>query len=229
MSSSYTGVNPLSYLGVRPNNPSPLYFDDRPPTSADVKNFQLGTIWVDKDGEDAYILVSVATGVATWVTVGGNPGDLQSITTPDASVVTPTAGNVNFLNGSGISMTGSGSNLTVAATATPFLITWSVQTGATQALSVNEGFVSNAGGGVTYTLPATAALGDVIFVSSVNAGGWTIAQNAGQTIQMGNQATTTGAGGSLASNAVGDSLYLVCWTANTDFLVFNSMGNITVT
>src|ERR1700687_1425375 len=40
--------------------------------------------------------------------------------------------------------------------------TWTDVTTATQALSVANGYITDRGAGVTYTLPATAALGDMI-------------------------------------------------------------------
>jgi hypothetical protein len=45
---------------------------------------------------------------------------------------------------------------------------------------------------------------------------------------MGNQDTTTGAGGSLTATDPSDGVELLCTTANTDFTVLSSMGNITV-
>ena len=71
-------------------------------------------------------------------------------------------------------------------------------------------------------------VGDIIEIVGKGAGGWLIAQNAGQTIHFGSSDTTTGAGGSLASTNRYNSIYLVCITANTDFLVKTSGGNITV-
>ena len=108
-------------------------------------------------------------------------------------------------------------------------LSWSVVTGTTQAMVAQEGYFANNAGTVTATLPATAAVGDTFAIAGMNnSTGWTIAQNAGQTIHFGTSDTTTGVGGSLSSTATYDSVELVCNVANTDFIVVQSVGNITV-
>jgi len=214
-------------MGVKRLTPPNLSIESDAPTTSDIKNFDLGAVWLDTTTENVYMLVNKDGGVATWQLLGGQQ-DLISITTPDSTVVEPTDGNINFLNGSGITITGSGSDITFTATASPFILQWEVITDATKTIVVNEGYFANRGAGVTFTLPAVSALGDVFYLSAINAGGWILAQNAGQDVRMGNQITTTGAGGSLASTAIGDSLFCVCSVANTSFVVISSMGNITV-
>jgi len=214
-------------LGYPPNSQPSVQriTQNRAPTTNDYRNFREGAEWLDKSSNDWWKLSDITGTVATWVRIGGTPGDLNTITTPDSTVVVPTAGNINFLNGTGMNITGSGSEITFNVERQVF--PWSVITGATQALSTNEGYFANAGGGVAFSLPSTAEVGDIIYVSGINAGGWSITQAAGQTIHIGNQDTTTGAGGSLFSNAIGDSVTLVCSVQNTDFVVIASMGNIT--
>jgi len=107
-------------------------------------------------------------------------------------------------------------------------LTWSEQTGTTQAMAVGHGYILNNAGTVTATLPATAALGDLMAIVGKGSGGWLVAQNSGQTIHFGSVNTTTGAGGSLASTNRYDSFEIVCITANTDFVVRSSIGNLTV-
>jgi len=105
---------------------------------------------------------------------------------------------------------------------------WNEVTGTSSAIAVNNGYIANNGALVTLTLPATAALGSVIEVCGKGAGGWLIAQNAGQTVHFGASNTTTGVGGSLASSLQYDAVRMVCITANTDFVVLSSIGNLTV-
>lgn len=95
-------------------------------------------------------------------------------------------------------------------------------------MAVNNGYIANNGATVQLTLPAVAVIGDMIRVTGKGAGGWQIQQNAGQTIYFASQATTTGAGGSLSSTDDRDSIELVCVTANNDWNVLSSIGNITV-
>lgn len=107
--------------------------------------------------------------------------------------------------------------------------TWVDVASGTQALAVDTGYITDNGASlVTYTLPATAAQGSIIEVSGKSSGGWVIAQNAGQQIHIGNQATTAGVPGSLASTNQWDYIKLLCVTANTTFNVIGGVGNITI-
>lgn len=127
--------------------------------------------------------------------------------------------------GTGISITPGANTITIASTGG---MTWSEVTGTSQSMAVNHGYILNNVALVTATLPATAAVGDIVAVVGSGSGGWAIAQNAGQTIHFGNQNTTTGAGGSLASTNRYDSIELICNIANTDWVARSSIGNITV-
>lgn len=147
-----------------------------------------------------------------------------------AKVVTINAdqlGSATITAGTGIAVTPGANTITIASTAGGFA--WNVITGATQTLAVQNGYISNRAGLVTYTLPATAAVGDMIRVTLINAAGsWTIAQNAGQTIKISGGDTTVGVGGSLSSTANGDTIELLCTVANTNFIVLSVVGNLTV-
>lgn len=103
---------------------------------------------------------------------------------------------------------------------------WNEITTTTVTFAVNNGYIMNNASRVTGTLPATAAQGSIIEVAGKGAGGWKIGQNAGQTIHFDGNNTTTGTGGSLSSQATFDSVRLLCITANTDFSVISSIGNI---
>lgn len=107
-------------------------------------------------------------------------------------------------------------------------ITWNEVTGTSQAALVDNGYLTNNAALVTVTLPTTAALGDIVAVVGVGAGGWLIAQNASEIIHFANADTTTGTGGSLASSHRRDSVELVCVVANTEWNVISSVGNLTV-
>lgn len=138
----------------------------------------------------------------------------------DPSAATLTAGTgVTISNGAGsITINAAGGGLT-----------WTVVTGTTQAAAVNNGYIANNAGLVTVTLPATSAVGDTVAVTGINnATGWKVAQNAGNQIFFGTQSTTSGTGGSLASTATRDTVYLVCMVANGAWNVVGSIGNITI-
>jgi hypothetical protein len=162
-------------------------------------------------------LITSASGVPSWqaltdgqVLIGvtaGSPTAAQ-ITGSGGITVSSAAGTIN------ISGTGSG-------------IGWTEVTGTTQSMSADAGYVASNAGLVTMTLPNLAAFGTVINVQGKGAGGWKIAQNAGQTIHFGNVDTTTGATGYLASTNRYDSIQLLCITANTDWAIMTTQGVVT--
>ncbi len=105
---------------------------------------------------------------------------------------------------------------------------WVDQTGTSVTMSINTNYVADNASLITFTLPATAAFGDIFQVTGKGLGGWKIAQASGQQINFGNAPTTVGTGGYLASTNRFDSVSIVCVTANTEFVVYASIGNITV-
>lgn len=102
-----------------------------------------------------------------------------------------------------------------------------VVSGSTQQAAVNNCYVSNNAGTCTITLPTTASVGDEIQIMGLGAGGWALAQNASQLVHFGNIVTTTGTGGSVASQNAFDSLRVKCVVANTTFNVIAAQGNMT--
>jgi hypothetical protein len=83
---------------------------------------------------------------------------------------------------------------------------------------------------LTMTLPVTAAAGTVIAIqgTAVGAGGWVIAQNAGQNIQVGTVSSTIGVGGSIASTNANDGITLLCTVADTTWNEVGMVGNLTI-
>ena len=103
-------------------------------------------------------------------------------------------------------------------------------TSTSQTMAVNTGYITNNSALVTTILPSTSVVGDLVWIVGKGAGGWKIAQNAGQTIHFGNQDTTTGVGGHLDSSNQYDAIQLPCTAANTDWTCTGiSQGNISVT
>ncbi len=142
----------------------------------------------------------------------------------DTAGVSPVAATLTA--GAGITIVNGAGSITISSTGG---FTWNEVTGISQSASVNNGYITNNAALVTVTLPATAAIGDSVQLAGKGAGGWKIAQNAGQTIHFIDTDTTTGVGGSLDSTKQYDAVELVCITANTDWAVIDSVGNITVT
>jgi hypothetical protein len=65
---------------------------------------------------------------------------------------------------------------------------WQVVSGTSQQAEPNCGYIANNAAQVTITLPTTPTTGDTVRVSGLGAGGWKIAQNAGQSVLVGNVA-----------------------------------------
>jgi hypothetical protein len=109
-------------------------------------------------------------------------------------------------------------------------VTWNVITGASQAMTTNNGYVANrAGTAVAFTLPTTAAVGDVLPIIGINTGGWSLAQASGQSVQIGATTSTVGAGGSVTSQAGTDSVYLICVVANTKWAILGGPQSLGLT
>lgn len=100
--------------------------------------------------------------------------------------------------------------------------------GASGALLVNVGYICTAGAALSFSLPATSAVGAQVALTLDGSTSWTITQGAGQSIRVGSSSTAVGAGGSLSSTAQGDTVVMVCSVANTKWNVISEIGNITV-
>ena len=119
------GLFPLSYMGVVPVSPVNFVIDNRPPTVNDYKNFYVGDLWLDVDtntpptNEDIWMLVSVASNVATWINLGGGDAETLSGDAGINPVFPDGADNINVFgdNVAGITVSGDGVNtLTVSTT-----------------------------------------------------------------------------------------------------------------
>jgi len=133
-----------------------------------------------------------------------------------------------FQAGTGISLvnaSGVAGNTTITASGSGGF-TWE-NIGASQTLEVFTGYFCSTGDVLSLSLPLTSAEGDTIEVVLDGSTRWIITQGAGQRIRLGNLATTTGAGGSITSTLQGDSIRLVCQTANTFWVAVSSVGSFT--
>ena len=226
--------NPLDYTGPG-QNVIPLKSFPRIPLTTDVKyrpgqfallskNPSTGT-----EGDLYYLSNFNSSGQAIWSKFSTGEDEVESFI-PDSgtSPVTPTAsGQVTVTGTGGVSVVGGTNTLTFTGSGAGF--DWNNVTGTTQAMVASNAYVANNAGLVTFTLPATAAFGDVFMVVGYGAGGWAIAQNALQSIAMGALTSTVGITGSIASTLASNVVSIVCIVANTTFKVIQSNGNITVT
>ncbi len=178
--------------------------------------------------------VSAAPTSGTGITVGLGAGTMTVSTsalltaTSSSGTATVSSNNITFVGAAGVTTSATGSTVTITGSGSGG-IAWNNVTGATQAMAVNNGYISNDGATlVTMTLPSTASVGAIIQVQGAGSGLWTIAQNAGQIINFNAVASTTGVTGSVSSTSQYDSITLICITANTTWAVNQSTGNLSV-
>lgn len=171
------------------------------------------------------VVDEIATANSAMLVTNSSGVPAMSSTMTDGQIVigstsgTPTAGTLTA--GAGISITNGAASITVASTASG--LTWANISGTTQAAAVNSGYVVGNASQTTITLPATAALGSVVAVQGKGAAGWILAANTGQTINIGQSATTSG--GTVTSAAANDAIEVVCVTANTTWSMRSAVSS----
>jgi hypothetical protein len=177
------------------------------------------------------------TGVSTLtshgILMGNGAGDINATAEPsNGQLLIGKTGDFPQLAqlqpGPGIAITSGAGSITVSAWGGG--VSWTVET-VNLNFTVNKGIVANKAGRLDVTLPATAAIGDILEITGINtAVGWRIAQNANQRIHLGATSSTVGVGGYVEATAIRDSVKLVCVVAgaSTEYNVLSSFGNITV-
>lgn len=148
--------------------------------------------------------------------------------------LTAVSGAVAYSGASAIGFTAAGSSgqfLQSQGTGEPIwtavpgiLVTWSTIVTATLAAAINNGYViADTSAPCVVTLPATAPIGSKISLRGLSTGmGWTATANTGQTIQFGNQ--TSSSAGSWGTTVPSDSCDLECIVANTVWTLTNCVS-----
>lgn len=190
---------PLAYNGavvvpfiMRTFNPEPTF-----------NTFSVPTIWINTATSNAYILVSKALGVAVWVRIGGQPGEIDTITTPDMVVVVPTAGNINFLNGTGMNITGSGSNITFNVSGA-FAAQYTADSGIAVPAANNLNVLGGSTGLTTLGAGSTLSLTGTLNVAHGGTGNTTFTAN-GVLIGNGTNPVTSTAAGTDGQTLIGNT------------------------
>ena len=128
--------------------------------------------------------------------------------------------------GSNINITNSPGKITIASTGVGFSYTEKTDD---FTMSSGSGYIMNkASSTIVATLPATASEGTTIKIVGKGESGWSIAQQAGQTIHFGSCNTKTGTDGLLASTNQYDCIELICTVKDTDWTVRSAQGNLNV-
>jgi len=197
----------------------------------DVTNLGVVTLLNDLDVSEGGTGVSTLT--SHGILMGNGAGDIQATAEPtDGQILIGKTGDfpqlASLTAGAGISVTPGAGTITIANTSTG--MAWTAVT-VDAVLVVNTGTVANKAGLLSMTLPATAAIGDILEFTNINTTvGLRIVQNANQYIRFGTVLSTTGVGGYVETTQLGDSLKLVCIVAgaSTGWCVLGSHGNWTI-
>lgn len=234
-------VNPQGFWAIPGNAVStyPFYtvmaYRDPDVNDLNSKNgpYQLGQRWINRATyQEWYFDGATSTSgevLAVWraFTPSGYLA-LQTITgTSGGPVSADSSFNINLL-GTNVLAVGDPLTNTITLTALSGEVTWTTISSNTS-LSNNTGYFCISGTNLQLTLPSSSVLGDCIEISLDGATKFTVLQGSGQQIRYGNQQTTLGVGGSLASTDQGDSIRMVCSATNTKWNVISSIGNLTVT
>lgn len=137
--------------------------------------------------------------------------------------------NINVIGSGAINVVGNPGTNTLTISTTGVGIPWTRVVPNTQTLAPNNGYINTNAGLTTFTLPVASSFGQSIEILGEGAGGWIIAQNAGQNIQIGNTSSATGVLGSVASTNRYDSIRLVCRVDNTTWQAECHEGTLSIT
>jgi hypothetical protein len=142
----------------------------------------------------------------------------------NSGTAVPIANTLDILGAGAVTTSGATNVVTITVSG---LTTW-MTINSSQTLAIDTGYICNGGATLSLLLPPVSKLGDMIEITLDGSAGFTITQGAGQSIRIGNSSTTAGVGGSLSSTQQGDTVRLVCQTANLKWNCLSSMGNPTV-
>jgi len=191
----------------------------RAPAASDT-GYSLGQEWIDKVAGNAYQLVQVAAGSATWAVLGGVTSALNTINS-----LSPTAGNINIVGTANqISVANASSTVTLSL---PSAITTPGSLTTTTTLAAGTSFSAattiTAGTGITSTTGNIAASSGNVSASGTVTGG------TGVTATTGN--VTSSAGDLVASTAakgvvLGGGAKVVCGTGDPNGSVTAPQGSL---
>lgn len=164
MPSNLPNKNPLSYFGVRAENPPDLVQERRAPTTTDTSGpngpFTIGTLWVDTTTGIIYGLGNSAAGVATWTVLGPGSSDVDTLTGDTGGAISPIGGNINIIGGDGLTVAGTPGTLTINRDSaggypiTPYVVGAAGEAGYAT-IQAGLDAANAAGGGAVYVQPGT--------------------------------------------------------------------------
>jgi hypothetical protein len=155
------------------------------------------------------------------------PPDVPLTFTGNTGSGSAIANNFDIVGTGGVTTSVVGDTLTISASTGSF--TWTVVTSASNPVTlVNEnGYICKGALPINFILPAASAIGDSFKIRGYG-NLWTIAQNAGQTITIGNVTSTLGVGGSIQATMISDGIELLTVSTNMEFYSTYLQGNVII-
>lgn len=144
---------------------------------------------------------------------GSNPIQTINLIGPDGT------GNFTISAGANIVITPGVNSISISSTGN---LSW-IEVAINTLMSVNNGYIVNAGGVLTMTLPAISARGDVIEIEDKGLNGFVIQAAGGDTVVYQGISSTVGGGWSTVT--AGCYVKLLCVTANSRWDIITSQGN----
>jgi len=144
---------------------------------------------------------------------GSNPVQTINLISPDGT------GNFTISAGAGITITPGVNSISITSTGN---FSW-IEVAVNTLMSVNIGYIVNAGGSLVMSLPAVFAQGDSIEIMDKGLNGFSVQASAGDTVTW--NGFTSSAGGGWTTVTPGCSLRLLGVTANSRWDVLQGNGN----
>jgi len=99
MTRRLTSRNPLAYVGVEPLTPANSTQSKRNPTVDDVRNFDIGDVWINTATTEVWTLATKTSTIATWVELGNSSGVGASNFQTDSGVATVFGDTIDIVGG----------------------------------------------------------------------------------------------------------------------------------
>jgi len=161
------------------------------------------------------------------INIDGAGAGTATTYTADAGSATPAANVLKIVGAGTVTTSAAGNTVTITGGGGGGGLTWN-NISASQTMSVNNGYFCSGGGAIVLLLPPVSAFGDTIEIVIDGSASVQLTQGAGQTIKLANAITSAGVGGSLTSTQQGDSIRLLCKTANLAWTALSADGSWTI-